>query len=272
MKRKWRSAFWTALVIFALFCPGWAWAAPSDALLEEEQLEFDQMYAKLEGLTPEELLADLERACQLLDQSGWEDKDNALIPWGAAMAERIDELTEEQLADVILNPEKDLYFRGAVVQLRELRQDAAQADPRLYQLLEDEEAPEYLRTTLMLHLDFDGPERQELLERLAAGQDVLAVYAQKKLDWDSRETAYQSRSNPVVGSFGGWRWSADGGLGVSPLGRPTFPRIRGRNAVTFCQRPGSEERRMLKNSRIGQTDSGCFFAAEKPRVGHSALT
>ena len=86
-----------------------------------------------------------------------------------------------------------LYFRGAVVQLRELRQDAAQADPRLYQLLEDEEAPEYLRTTLMLHLDFDGPERQELLERLAAGQDVLAVYAQKKLDWDSRETAYQSR-------------------------------------------------------------------------------
>ena len=193
MKRKWRSAFWTALVIFALFCPGWAWAAPSDALLEEEQLEFDQMYAKLEGLTPEELLADLERACQLLDQSGWEDKDNALIPWGAAMAERIDELTEEQLADVILNPEKDLYFRGAVVQLRELRQDAAQADPRLYQLLEDEEAPEYLRTTLMLHLDFDGPERQELLERLAAGQDVLAVYAQKKLDWDSRETAYQSQ-------------------------------------------------------------------------------
>lgn len=193
MNDKRGRAFWAALALTAAISSGRAWAAPSDALLGEEELEFDQLYAQLEHLTPEELLADMERAYLLLDQSGWEDKDNALIPWGAAMADRIDEFTEEQLADAVLDEGKDLYFRGAIVQLRELRRDAAQADPRLYQLLEDRQAPEYLRTTLLLHLDFEGPERQALLERLAAGQDSLAAYAQKKMGWDSRETVYQSR-------------------------------------------------------------------------------
>lgn len=233
MKRKQMGAVAAALALAALFCRAGAWAAPSDALLGEE-LEFDQLSALLEDLTPEELLADMERAYQMLDQSPWEDKDNALIPWGAAMADRIDEFTEEQLAEVILDREKDVYFRGSIAQLRELRQDAGQADPRLYQLLEDPEEPEYLRATLLLHLEFSGPEQRRLLERLAAGQDTLAVYARKKMGWDSREAAYQDRlpaeeprpQERTAGQTAPWALLAAGAGGLAAVW--TVRRLKGR--------------------------------------------
>lgn len=182
------------LLLGLLCCWGSAWAAPSDSLLTETELEFDQVYAQLEQLTPDQLLADLERAYQLLDQSPMEGKENALVPWSAAMMDRIDEFEPGQLTEIILDRQRDLYFRGALVQLRELRRDASQADPRLYELLTDETEDLYLRTTLLLHLDFDTPERLELLRQLAEGQDELGQYAQKKLGWASRESSYQGKT------------------------------------------------------------------------------
>lgn len=188
-------AKWVVFCLLAAFC-GWgaAWAAPSDGLLTGAELEFDQVYDQLAQLTPEQLLADLERAYLLLDQSPMEGRENALVPWSAAMMDRIDEFDPGQLEEIILDRQRDLYFRGALIQLRELRQDAGQADPRLYQLLTDETEPEYLRTTLLLHLDFDTPQRLALLEQLAAGQGELGDYARKKLSWASRETGYQGRT------------------------------------------------------------------------------
>lgn len=184
------------IVVFllaALWGWGAAWAAPSDGLLTGAELEFDQVYAQLAQLTPEQLLADLERAYLLLDQSPMEGRENALVPWSAAMMDRIDEFEPGQLTELILDRQRDLYFRGALIQLRELRRDAGQADPRLYRLLTDEAEPEYLRTTLLLHLDFDTPEQLELLRQLAAGQGELGEYARKKLSWADRETAYQGK-------------------------------------------------------------------------------
>lgn len=168
-----------------------AWAAPSDALLQQGEMDFDEMTAQLESLTKQEFLADMKRAFALVDQSPLAEDENALVPWTAAMQERLGEFTRQEMADEIVDGANDEMFRAVLIQLHEWMEDPEPADPRLYQMLLDGSQPEYLRTTLLLHLDFDTQEQRALLEQIRdTGPAEMAAFAEKIIGWNGAEAAY----------------------------------------------------------------------------------
>lgn len=191
---KYRKGLLAALLWVGALLIQPAWAAPSDALLQEGEIEFDAMAAQLRALDKQEFLADMKRAFLLVEQGPQAEDENALVPWTATLQERLGEYTRQELADEILDGGNGEMFRAVMIQLHELMEDAGPTDPRLYQMLLDEGQPEYLRTTLLLHLDFDTPEQMELLRRLReSGPADMAAFAEKILLWSDTESSYTNR-------------------------------------------------------------------------------
>lgn len=183
-------------ILLALCLGIHGWAAPSDLLLQEGEMDFDQVYELLTALTPEELLADMERAYEVVADSPQSEEEDVLTPWTAAMIDRLDEFSDEDLLSIILDKSRSTAFRAAVIQLREMQTGGEETDERLYQMLLDEQEEEYLRTTLLLHLEFSTPSQQQLLQQLAQQDGDLGEYAEKKLEWSSREENYEQTSRP----------------------------------------------------------------------------
>ena len=183
--------------ILLVMCLGiHGWAAPSDLLMEEGEMDFDQVYELLTALTPQELLDDMERAYQIAADSPHSEEEEVLTPWMAAMIDRLEEYGDEDLLSIILDKSRSIPFRATVIQLREMQTGGEETDERLYQMLLDEEEEEYLRTTLLLHLEFSTPDEEQLLQQLAQQDGDLGEYAEKKLEWSSREENYQQISRP----------------------------------------------------------------------------
>lgn len=183
--------------ILLVMCLGiHGWAAPSDLLMEEGEMDFDQVYELLMALTPQELLDDMERAYQIVADSPHSEEEDVLTPWMAAMIDRLEEYGDEDLLSIILDKSRSIPFRATVIQLREMQTGGEETDERLYQMLLDEEEEEYLRTTLLLHLEFSTPDEEQLLQQLAQQDGDLGEYAGKKLEWSSREENYQQISRP----------------------------------------------------------------------------
>ena len=193
MKRK---KLFCCGILLALCLGIHGWAAPSDLLLQEGEMDFDQVYELLTALTPEELLADMERAYEVVADSPHGEEEDVLTPWTAAMIDRLDEFSDEDLLSIILDKSRSAAFRAAVIQLREMQTGGEETDERLYQMLLDEQEEEYLRTTLLLHLEFSTPSQQQLLQQLAQQDGDLGEYAEKKLEWSSREENYEQTSRP----------------------------------------------------------------------------
>lgn len=129
-----------------------------------------------------------------MEQGPQAEDENALVPWTATLQERLGEYTRRELADEILDSGNDEMFRAVVIQLHEMAEDGQPADPRLYQMLLDESQPEYLRTTLLLHLEFSTPEQVALLRQLQqSGPGDLAAFAEKILRWSDTESGYTAR-------------------------------------------------------------------------------
>ena len=146
MKRK---KLFCCGILLALCLGIHGWAAPSDLLLQEGEMDFDQVYELLTALTPEELLADMERAYEVVADSPHGEEEDVLTPWTAAMIDRLDEFSDEDLLSIILDKSRSAAFRAAVIQLREMQTGGEETDERLYQMLLDEQEEEYLRTTLL---------------------------------------------------------------------------------------------------------------------------
>ena len=162
MKRK---KLFCCGILLALCLGIHGWAAPSDLLLQEGEMDFDQVYELLTALTPEELLTDMERAYEVVADSPHGEEEDVLTPWTAAMIDRLDEFSDEDLLSIILDKSRSTAFRAAVIQLREMQTGGEETDERLYQMLLDEQEEEYLRTTLLLHLELSTPSQQQLLQR-----------------------------------------------------------------------------------------------------------
>ena len=120
---------WLAACLLAVSMAGTAWAAPSDQLLQEEELDVQSVYTQLLDLSKEELLADTKRAFALAGQGEQSGDEGILVPWTAALAQRLGEFQPEELADEILNSENEESYRAALIQLVE--QDGRGADSRL---------------------------------------------------------------------------------------------------------------------------------------------
>lgn len=193
MKRK---KLFCCGILLALCLGIHGWAAPSDLLLQEGEMDFDQVYELLMALTPQELLDDMERAYQIVADSPHSEEEEVLTPWTAAMIDRLEEYGDEDLLSIILDKSRSIPFRATVIQLREMQTGGEETDERLYQMLLDEEEEEYLRTTLLLHLEFSTPSQQQLLQQLAQQDGDLGEYAEKKLEWSSREENYEQTSRP----------------------------------------------------------------------------
>ena len=176
---------WLAACLLAVSMAGTAWAAPSDQLLQEEELDVQSVYTQLLDLSKEELLADTKRAFALAGQGEQSGDEGILVPWTAALAQRLGEFQPEELADEILNGENEESYRAALIQLVE--QDGRGADSRLYSMMMDSSQSAYLRGSLALHLPMETQQHRALLEQLATGQDALAEYAAMRLEWLERE-------------------------------------------------------------------------------------
>ena len=181
---------WLAACLLAVSMAGTAWAAPSDQLLQEEELDVQSVYTQLLDLSKEELLADTKRAFALAGQGEQSGDEGILVPWTAALAQRLGEFQPEELADEILNGENEESYRAALIQLVE--QDGRGADSRLYSMMMDSSQSAYLRGSLALHLPMETQQHRALLEQLATGQDALAEYAAMRLEWLEREDVLAS--------------------------------------------------------------------------------
>lgn len=152
-----------------------------NVLKKYENMTGEQIIANLQNLEKKSMVEEIKKVYSVLSDGN----TSALIPFAVALDSRINEYSDNEVINLILDDNNNLHFRIDVVQIYGMgfNDKTTKGNESIRELIFDDQIDNCLKRNIILSFDFSDVKGIEMLNSVANGKDdMLAYRAIRKLD------------------------------------------------------------------------------------------